>query len=181
MQAIVSISQVEEKLLTIRGTPVLLDSEAAALYDVETREVNQAVKNNPEKFPKGYVIRLSRSEKEKVIKNFDNLSVKFFRSTPSAFTEKGLYMLATILKSERATQTTLAIIETFSKLREFSRTVTQLADTKTKTEQKTLVKKSGELMADVLGGGVKTTGTETSIELNLAVLKFKHTIQRKPA
>ncbi|MDR1789996.1 MAG: ORF6N domain-containing protein [Opitutaceae bacterium] len=179
MKEIVSLAQVEEKLLTIRGVPVLLDSDAAALYGVETREINQAVKNNPEKFPEGYVFRLSSAEKAEVIKNFDSPSVKFFRSTPCAFPEKGLCMLATILKSDRATQTTLAIVETFAKIRELSRTVARLADTKGKFKQQTLMQKSGEIMADILGDDIKTTGTETTVELNLAILKFKHTIQRK--
>jgi len=73
------------------------------------------VKNNQDKFPDGYIIFLEKDEKEEVIKNFDNLSsLKFSPTQIKAFTEKGLYMLATILKSEQATQTTLAIIETFA-------------------------------------------------------------------
>jgi hypothetical protein len=179
MKEIVSLAQVEKKLLTIRGNPVLLDSDAAALYGVKTKALNQAVKNNPGKFPEGYVIHLDAIEKMEVVKNFDHLPAKFSTTTPYAFTEKGLYMLATILKSPRATQTTLAIVETFAKIRELSRTVAQLADTKEKFKQQTLMQKSGEIMADILGDDIKTTGTETTIELNLAVLKFKHTVQRK--
>lgn len=92
-----------------------MDSDVAALYGVETREINQAVRNNPEKFPPNYVIELNKEEKLEVIKFFDNLSnLKFSPSLPKAFTEKGLYMLATILKSPQATQTTIAIIETFA-------------------------------------------------------------------
>lgn len=88
---------------------------------METKEVNQAVRNNAEKFPEGYVIALNMTEKTEVVKNFDHLeNLKFSSSLPKAFTEKGLYMLATILKSERATQTTIAIIETFAKIRELS-------------------------------------------------------------
>ena len=98
---------------------------------------------------------------------------------PTAFTEKGLYMLATILKSERATQTTIAIVETFAKIRELSRTVAELSATGDQFAQKNLMQKSGDIMADILGGDLQTTGTETSMELNLAVLKFKHTIKRK--
>ena len=213
----VTLAQVEDTLITIRGQSVLLDSDVAALYAVETREVNQAVKNNPDKFPEGYVIQLTKEEwqdlrsqivtlggddelitncdkskkqnlrskiltlngKAELIKNFDK-SQKHFPGTPKAFTEKGLYMLATILKGKRAAQTTIAIVETYSKIRELARTVARLAETKEKFTQQSLMQKSGEIMTDVLGEGMKTTDTETSFELNLAVLKFKHTVKRKP-
>ena len=96
-----------------------------------------------------------------------------------AFTEKGLYMLATILKSERATKTTIAIVETFTKIRELSRTVAELSQTNNQYEQKNLMQKSGDIISDILGDDLQKTDTETSIELNLAVLKFKHTVKRK--
>ena len=98
---------------------------------------------------------------------------------PKAFTEKGLYMLATILKSPRATQTTIAIIEAFAKLRELSRTIGEMSSNPDQFEQKTLMQKSGEIMADLFGEDLQTTDTETEIELNFAVLKLKHTIKRR--
>ncbi|MDE5606195.1 MAG: ORF6N domain-containing protein [Bacteroidales bacterium] len=191
---IVKINSVENKILEVRGEKVLLDSDVAALYGVETKRVNEAVKNNPEKFPKGYIFKLTKEEKNEVVKNFDNLNaapktkvveifdhpkLKFSPTMPTAFTEKGLYMLATILKSERATQTTIAIVETFAKIRELSRTVAELSTSGDQFAQKNLMQKSGDIMADILGSDLQTTGTETSMELNLAVLKFKHTIKRK--
>ena len=103
---------VEEKIITIRNQQVILANHVAKLYGVETREINQAVKNNPEKFPEGYIIELDKKEKEEVVKIFDNLGNLLYSPTnPKAFTEKGLYMLATILKSPRAVQTTIAIVE----------------------------------------------------------------------
>lgn len=176
---IVKINSVENKIIEVRGEKVLLDSDVAALYGVKTMRVNEAVKNNPEKFPEGYIFKLTKEEKSEVIENFDNPTLKFSPTTPTAFTEKGLYMLATILKSERATQTTIAIVETFAKIRELSRTVVELSTTGDQFAQKNLMQKSGDIMADILGGDLQTTGTETSMELNLAVLKFKHTIKRK--
>ncbi len=98
---------------------------------------------------------------------------------PSAFTEKGLYMLATILKSPQATQATISIVETFSKIRELSRSIKQLTVTQDKAEQKSLMQKNGELVADIFDEDLQTSDTETSIELNFAVLKFKHTIKKK--
>ncbi len=108
-----TLQHIENRLIKIQNQQVLIDRDVAQLYDVGTKEVNQAVKNNPDKFPKGYVITLSSSEKKELVKNFDHLqSIKFAKTNPKAFTEKGLYMLATILKSKQATQTTLLIIET---------------------------------------------------------------------
>jgi len=71
-------------------------------YNVDIMHVNQAVKRNPDKFPEGYIICLTENEKKEVITNCDNPKIKFSPALPNAFTEKGLYMLATILKSERA-------------------------------------------------------------------------------
>ena len=98
---------------------------------------------------------------------------------PSAFTEKGLYMLATILKSQQATQATISIVETFSKIRELSRNIKELSVVQDKAEQKSLMQKSGELIAEIFDEDLETSDTETSIELNFAVLKFKHTVKKK--
>ncbi len=89
-------------------------------------------------------------------------------------------MLATILKSEQAVQTTLAIIETFAKIRNLSRNMQALSTSETESEQKDLMKKRGEIIAEILDDDLeKTTDTETTVELNLALLKFKHTIKKK--
>ena len=179
MSETLKFSQVEGKILTIRNQQVILDSDVAALYGVETMRINEAVKNNPDKFPEGYVLELSKEEKKEVIENFDNLKIKFSPALPKAFTEKGLYMLATILKSDKATQTTIAIVETFAKIRELSRTVAQLSESHEESKQKTLMQKSGDIIADILGDDLQVTDTETSIEINFALMKFKHTIKRK--
>ena len=90
----------------------------------ETREINQALRNNPKKFPPGYVIELNNNEKEELIKNFDRFKkLKHSTVAPHAFTEQGLYMLATILKGDLAISTTIAIIDTFTKLRKLARTI----------------------------------------------------------
>jgi prophage antirepressor-like protein len=119
---IIGYKEVEKKILSIRGQQVLLDKDVAELYGVETKEINQAVKNNQNKFPEGYIITLSNKEKEELVKNFDRFNtLKHSTVQPSAFSEKGLYMLATILKSPKATKTTIAIVETFSKIRKLSK------------------------------------------------------------
>ena len=175
---IVKFNSVEEKIITLRGIPVILDSDVAELYGVETREINQALKNNPEKFPENYIFALSKEEKLEVIKNFDNPKIKFSPTFPTAFTEKGLYMLATILKSQKATLTTIAIVEAFAKIRELSRVVVQLAETKDEPRQKSLMQKSGEIIADILGEDLQVTDTESTWEINFALMKFRHTVRK---
>ena len=88
-------------------------------------------------------------------------------------------MLATILKSKQALQATLSFVETFSKIRELSRSIKELSTIQDKAEQKSLMQKSGELIAEIFDEDLQTSDTETTIELNFAVLKFKHTIKKK--
>lgn len=179
MTSIVSIEDIEEKILTIREQRVLLDSDIAKIYGVETRDINKSVKNNPDKFPEGYVIELTKLELEDLRWKFSTAKFAMTRTMPKAFTEKGLYMLATILKSAAATQATLGIIETFTKHRELARTVKQLSEVPDKPKQKALMQRSGELIAELLDNDLHTSDAETTIELNFAVLKFKHTIKKK--
>jgi len=180
MSEIMNYKEVEEKILSIRGQNVIIDRDVAELYGVETREINQAVKNNPDKFLEGYIVSLNSNEKTELIKNFDRFStLKHSTVPPSAFTEKGLYMLATILKSPKATETTIAIIETFTKIRELSRVISQLPEIQEKSQQKALMQKSGEILGEILDDNtLEMSGTETTIEINLAVMKIKHTIKR---
>ena len=84
-----NIVEVESKIITLRNQQVILANHVAELYGVETREISQAIKNNPEKFPEGYVIELNKKEREEVIKIFDNLgNLLYSPSSPKAFTEK---------------------------------------------------------------------------------------------
>ena len=171
--------EVEDKIIDIRGEKVIIDSDIAELYGVETKRINEAVKNNPEKFPEGYIFELSKNEWSELKSKFST-SIKGGKvKLPNAFTEKGLYMLATILKSPQATKTTIAIIEAYAKIRSLSRNIKALTEIQDKKEQKELMKKSGETIAELLDDALGSTDTETSIELNLAVLKFKHTIKKK--
>jgi phage regulator Rha-like protein len=179
MKNVVQIEAVQDLIVELRGQQVLIDADVAKLYGVETKEINRAVSNNPDKFPDGYVLKLSGEEKSEVVKNFHHLEkLRFSPHPPKAFTEKGLYMLATILKSKQATQTTLMIIETFTKIRELTRTVKALSVVKDEERQKGLMQRGGELIAEVLDDGLVTSDSETTIELNFAVLKFKHTIKK---
>jgi len=181
MSDLVIYEEVEKRILTFQNQQVLLDRDVAELYGVETKEINQAVKNNPDKFPENYKFILSVEEKSELVKNFDRFNMlKHSTVSPTAFTEKGLYMLATILKSPSATQTTLAIVETFTKIREFARIVTELPDIQEETVKRSLVQKGGDLFADILEDNIlEVTGDEITFELDLAIMKLKHSIKRK--
>ncbi len=176
---IVKLEKIEDKIIIIRNEQVLLDSDVAGIYGVETKRINEAVKNNPDRFPDGYLLEMTEEESENLKSKFSTSSWGGKRYTPKVFTERGLYMLATILKSEQAVQTTLAIIETFAKIRNLSRNMQALSTSETESEQKDLMKKSGEIIAEILDDDLETTDTETTVELNLALLKFKHTIKKK--
>jgi phage regulator Rha-like protein len=176
---LLNFNNVEEKVLSIRDMQVIIDSDVAELYGVETKRINEAVTNNPDKFPGGYVFELNNKEFTGLRSKFSTANLAKTRVKPKAFTEKGLYMLATILRSPQATQTTIAIVETFTKIRELSRTIAELSETPEELKQKSLMQKSGEIIADILDDGMRTTGTETCVELNLAILKVKHTIKRQ--
>ena len=179
MNNVIRIEELEEKILEIRGQRVLLDRDVAEIYKVETKRINEAVKNNPEKFPPDYNLVLDESEFADLRSKFSTTSFAKTRVAPKAFTEKGLYMLATILKSPVATQASIAIIETFSRFRNLSRNIKQLSNVHDKAEQKSLMQKSGELIAEILDDDLQTSDSETTIELNFAVLKFSHTVKKK--
>ena len=177
----VTTNDVKDRIIVLRDCPVLLDCDVAELYGVETKRVNEAVRNNPNKFPSGYIFELNRNEKAEVVEIFDHLDkLKFSRVMPTAFTEKGLYMLATILKSEQAVNTTLAIVDTFVRTRELARTMESLQDVQDGGEsQKNLLSRTGELLSELVGRNLSTNSTETEIELNFAVVKIKHRVIRK--
>ena len=101
MSNIVKFDDVSDKIITIQGKRVILDLHVAELYGVEIKEINQAVKNNPDKFPEGYIIELKNSEFQEVRSKFLIANIENTGEMPKAFTKKGFYMLATILKREK--------------------------------------------------------------------------------
>lgn len=186
----VSLDDVQNKIVVLRGEPVILDRDVAMLYGVETREINQALKNNPNKFPVGYTYVLTNQEvaemRSKILTSSlevtenEQVSPKFTKShyNPTAFTEKGLYMMATILKSAQATQTTIAIIETFTKVRYLKRELVELHQETDKTQQSERLKRFGEVISDIVMPDLATTETESTLELNFFIGKLKHTVKR---
>ena len=144
-----NVVRIEDVIVALRDQSVIIDCDVAKIYGVETKDVNKAVANNPDKFPNEYVLKTTDEEFDDLRRKFSTAKFAKTRVSPKAFTEKGLYMLATILKSKQATMTTLMIIETFSKIRELAQTVKALSDVKDDAEQKGLMQRSGELIAQV--------------------------------
>ena len=175
-----NIIEVENKIITLRDQQVILDSDVAELYGVQTKEINQAVRNNPEKFPQGYIFQLENQEFKDLRSKILTTKYQKTRQLPKAFTEKGLYMLATILKSPQAVETTIAIVEAYAKLKELSRVITQIPQQEENSaEQKTLLQRGGQLVEDLLTDVMPVQSSETSFELNLALFKFKHSVKRE--
>ncbi len=171
--------EIEKRLIVLRNQKVMLDRDVAYVYGVETKRVNEAVKNNDEKFPEKYCFRLQPSEKQYVVENFDRLgNLDKSPVEPRAFTERGLYMIATILKSKKARETTFSIIETFAKAKEIARNIEAIHKETDSQKQKGLIQRTGELLSDLIVDEADTLETESSIELNLMAIKFKHTVKR---
>ena len=96
----------------------MLDADLAELYGVPTKAFNQAVKRNKIRFPEDFMFRLNRHEKAEVVTNCDHLKrLKFSAGLPYAFTEQGVAMLSSVLRSERAVQVNIAIMRAFVRLR----------------------------------------------------------------
>ena len=116
------IEPIHKKIYIIRGKQVMLDRDLAELYEVETRRLNEQVKRNVDRFPDDFMFQLTKDGLENWMSQFatSNKEVMGLRKPPYVFTEEGVYMLATVLKSSVAAQTSIEIIRTFTKLREFT-------------------------------------------------------------
>src|SRR3990167_6959719 len=124
---ITSVAQIESQILLIRGQKVMLDEDLAALYEVETKELNRAVKRNIERFPDDFMFQLTADEFANLRFQFGTSSLKSQIDTsrwggrrypPYAFTEQGVSMLSSVLRSSRAIQVNIAIMRTFVQLRQ---------------------------------------------------------------
>jgi len=129
MDSFVSSERIERSILFLRGQKVILDRELAPLYGVETRALKQAVRRNANRFPPDFMFALSPKEfaewrSRSVISAADRMGL---RHAPMAFTEQGVAMLSSVLRSERAVQVNIAIMRTFVRLREMLATHADLA------------------------------------------------------
>jgi len=135
-QAIIPVDVIEKKIYLIRGNKVMIDSDLAELYGVETKVLLQSVKRNIKRFPQDFMFQLTKEE-------FDILRSQFVTSSswggrrylPYVFTEQGVAMLSSVLKSERAIQVNIAIMRAFMKLRQILSTHKELAYKLTELER----------------------------------------------
>lgn len=168
----ITYDQVKSKIIEIRKQRVILDSDVAELYGVEVREINQAIKRNMAKFPKGYLIELTAKEWEILKSQFVTSKKGGKVKPPTAFTESGLYMLATILKSPRAVNTTIAIIDTFARLKELAQSVYQFAEAKTNEDKAKIFENGAEIATDLLDNKLIVSRHEASFTIRLPFLEI---------
>jgi len=129
MNELIVQNEISSRILTLRSKHVMLDRDLAELYQVDTKRLNEQVKRNIDRFPDDFMFQLTEKELENWKSQYatSNKEIMGLRKMPYAFTEEGIYMLATVLRSSVAAQTSIAIIRTFTKLREFSKHYNALA------------------------------------------------------
>jgi hypothetical protein len=128
LRTVVPAERIEKKIFWVRGQKVMLSTDLAELYQIEPRALIQAVRRNTERFPKDFTFQLTREE-------FNNLKSQIVisswggvrRATPYAFTEEGVAMLSSVLRSKRAIQVNIEIMRAFVKLREILASHTELS------------------------------------------------------
>ena len=136
MQLVQQTQNIQNKIYTIRGLQVMVDRDLAELYGVETKRINEAVKNNPDKFPSDFYFELEDFEVEDLRSKVSTTNFSKTRINPKVFTEQGIYMLATILKSKVASQITVSIIRTFANMRKVIKSNTDMFQRFERIEQR---------------------------------------------
>ena len=158
--------EINSRILTLRGKQVMLDRDLAELYQVALKRLNEQVKRNNDRFPDDFMFQLTKNEHDNLKSQIATSSLEHggSRYLPYAFTEEGIYMLATVLNSKVAVQTNIAIIRTFKKLREFSKHYNDLAkqiievERKSDKQNKALKKALDELIASSEVADAKVMG-----------------------
>lgn len=118
MPNLVPAEVIERRIFLIRGEKVMIDRDLAALYGVPTKALNQAVRRNKDRFPDNFMFQLTKGERDEVVTNCDHLAdLRFSYNMPYAFTEQGVAMLSSVLRSKRAIQVNIQIMNTFVQLR----------------------------------------------------------------
>lgn len=165
---LITYDQVKSKIIEIRNQKVILDSNVAELYGVETKRINEAVSRNPNKFPDGYLFELTDYEWVPVRSQFATSPLGGgITYKAKAFTERGLYMLATILKSPKAIATTISIVDTFAKLKELTQTVYDFSKTKDHNTRVKIFENSTAIVADLLDNELTVSQLETNLKIKL--------------
>jgi hypothetical protein len=112
--------EIENRIFTVRGIQVMIDKDLADLYQVNTKALNQAIKRNSNRFPEEFRFQLTKNEKIELVTNCDRLeSLKHSSTTPYVFTEQGVAMISSVLKSEVAVEISIQIMQAFVAMRKF--------------------------------------------------------------
>ena len=122
------IEQIKKSILEIRGKKVMLDMDLAIIYEVETRVLKQAVRRNIDRFPDDFMFELTAEELKNLTSQFVTSSWGGQRHKPFAFTEQGIAMLSSVLKSKKAIQMNIAIMRAFVMMRQFALTYQELSE-----------------------------------------------------
>jgi hypothetical protein len=132
------IEKIQTKIYEIQGQKVMLDFDLAEMYEVENRALKQAVKRNPDRFPNDFLFQLTKIEWQELITICDKLpeGIKFSPATPFAFTEQGVSMLSSVLKSKKALQVNIAIMRAFVFMRQYALTHKDLTEKLNELENK---------------------------------------------
>jgi hypothetical protein len=137
MTNIIPAEIIQQRIFLIRGEKVMIDRDLADLYQVPTKVLNQAVRRNTERFPEGFMFQLSKQERDELVTNCDRFEMlKHSTSLPRAFTEQGVAMLSSVLKSKRAIQVNIQIMKTFVQLRKMLAGNRELAERLDELEKK---------------------------------------------
>jgi hypothetical protein len=137
MSEVVPHERIEKRIHELRGNKVMLDADLAELYGVVTKALNQAVSRNKERFPADFMFRLTWDEAKSLRSQIVTLKQgEHFKYPPNAFTEHGILMLSSVLRSERAVQVNIQIMRTFSKMREMMQGYRELIERIQKIERR---------------------------------------------
>ena len=185
---IIKFETLESQLFTLRSVLVLLDKDEAKLYEIEAKKPRQQLKRNLDKFPKDYAFQVSDKELDFMVSQNVTPSKKLYGGTNSwVFTEKGLYMVATIFKSKNALNATFSIIETFSKIKQLSRNINAIMRSADEDVQKGLAQDSNKILESVIDidfdtlvdkEGGELIETTTKFEFNLGFAKVSRSIKK---
>ena len=127
---------IKNSILEMRGKKVMLDMDLAKIYEVETRALKQAVRRNIDRFPEDFMFQLTKVEMQNLVSQNVIPHIKYFGgAAPFAFTEQGVAMLSSILKSKKAIQMNISIMRAFVMIRQWALTYQELSDKLTDLEQ----------------------------------------------
>ncbi len=149
MTEVMTVENIQNKVYVIRGQQVMLDSDLAEIYGYEVKRLNEQVRNNITRFPEDFMFQLTKTEMENLRSNFSTANVNpKSRALPHAFTEQGIYMLATVLRGELAEQQSIFIMRAFREMRHYIKQNQQFV---TQSEMRLVTAKVSEISVQVAG------------------------------